>query len=457
MDVLKLVRALSAGAALSVMFAGAASAGPGCLSEKGCIRDAEIESILREYSNPLFVAAGLNPDDISLYLVNDPTLNAFVAAGQNLSINTGTIILADTPEQLKGVIAHETGHIAGGHNVTFASTARAANGTSLISMGLGVIAIAAGAPDAGMALLGSAQEFGALTAFKFMRQDEMAADQYGLQFMDKTHQSGMGLVTFMERFRSEELMSESRRQPYFVTHPLSSDRIALLRKRAEENEKDALPQPQKAIDQLAIMKAKLIGFIGPPSKVAIKYPASDTSIPARYARAIAAFKASDIKKGLELTQGLIDSQPDNPYFQELYGQILFESGKVEESIPYHRRSVELAPDQPLLKVNLAQSLVETKKPENWKEAEDNLVVAISREKDNPYAWEQLAAAYSKEGKEGDAALATAEEAYIVGAMPRAMQFARRASQKLSPDTPNGRRALDILAMADPRALQAERR
>jgi predicted Zn-dependent protease len=419
------------------------------------IRDAEIEGILREYSEPLFEAAGLRPADVDLYIVQDPTLNAFVAAGQNMFLFTGMIMEAKTPEQLKGVIAHETGHMAGGHNVTRAQSMSAASSTSLITLGLGAIALAAGAPDAAMALFASANQFGMLTAFKFTRAEESSADQYGLDFLEATGQSANGMVEFMENFRYEELMSESRRDPYFRSHPTSTDRIAALRTRAKEVSAKSEPQSQRAIDQLAMMHAKLIGFIGPPNRVLSRYPKTDQSMPAKYARAIAAYRAVDIKAALTEVQGLIDADPMNPYFQELKGQILFESGRAAESVEPYRRSTELAPDKALLKIGLAQSLIGTKKTENVAEAEGVLIDAVALERDNPFAWKLLAEVYGQQKRIGDADLATAEAAYNTGDMAGAQTFARRALQKLKLDTPNGQRADDILKLSDPR-LQRNR-
>jgi predicted Zn-dependent protease len=447
MDVAKHLRRTAAALLLAV-------AVPLSASAQGLIRDAEIEAILRHYSDPIFEAAGLKPSDVDLFIIQDPTMNAFVSGGQNLHVTTGLIMATETPEQLKGVIAHETGHIAGGHNVTRPQAMGAAQATSLISIGLGVLAIAAGAPDAGMALIGSSQQFAMLTFFSYTRDEESAADQYGVTFMDKTGQSADGLVSFLEKFRYEELMSSAKRDPYFRSHPISSDRISAIRARAAEVTARSHPQSQEDIDDLAMMKAKLIGFIGPPSRVANKYPPTDMSEPARYARAIAAYRAVDIKRGLTETKLLIDDHPDNPYYNELYGQILFESGKADESIQWHRRSVELAPNQPLLKVNLARSLIESEDAEhreaNLKEAENLLIDAIAMEKDNAFAWNQMSNVYAKQGRKGDADLAVAEEAYILGNMPRAGIFASRAVKVLDPGTPNGQRARDITNLADPR-------
>jgi predicted Zn-dependent protease len=221
---------------------------------------------------------------------------------------------------------------------------------------------------------------------------------------------------------------------------------------------NAKPQTDRAIDQLAMMKAKLVGFIGPATRVMSAYPASDQSIYAKYARAIAAYRAVDIKASLKGTEELIALRPDNPYFYELKGQILYESGKAEESIEPHRRSVELAPDQALLKVNLARSLatITAKEGENLAEAEGLLIDALALERDNPYAWTFLADVYAKQKRIGDADLATAEAAYHLGDMARAHNFARRAMKNLPPGTPNATRADDILALSDPRGLRAQR-
>lgn len=449
MTIAKLVRRVASAAALMVLPMPAMAQ---VCDVPNCVRDAEIESILREYMTPIFEVAGLKPSDVYLELIQDPTLNAFVANGQRIHVNTGLIMEMDKPETLKGVLAHETGHITLGHATTRAGAASAAGGVSLISMGLGVLAMAAGHPDAGVALISSASEFGALTFFKYTRVEESAADQAALTYLDKTHQSPAGFVDFFEKFRYEELMSVVKQDPYFQAHPISSERIQQVRPRALQIEKRAQPQSERAIHQLAIMKAKLVGYLGPPNRVYNKYPKTDMSEPAQYARAFAAYRATDIKAATSATQKLIDDHPDNPYYYELMGQILFESGKVEESIAPHRKSVELAPDQPLLKINLARSLIESKNMDNVKKGELVLRDSLDQEKTNPFAWNQLANAYGKEGRAPEADLATAEEAYWLGAMRRAQIFARRAALKLDPATPNGRRAQDIVTLTDPRVV-----
>jgi predicted Zn-dependent protease len=259
------------------------------------------------------------------------------------------------------------------------------------------------------------------------------------------------LIDFFEKYRYQEVVSSRRQMPYFRSHPLSSDRISALRKRVEESLATAAPQTPEAIDQLARMKAKLEGFLNPYAQVYRKYPPTDTSIPARYARAIAAYRVPDIGAAMKEIDGLLELEPDNPYFHELKGQILFENGKAEASVAPHRRSVELLPRQPLLKVNLARSLTEVGGEANIAEAEGLLIDALALERGNGFAWDQLARVYAKQERIGDADLATAEAAYAIGDLRRAFVFARRAEKKLDPQTPNGRRASDISAITDPRA------
>ncbi|MEM6626901.1 MAG: M48 family metalloprotease [Pseudomonadota bacterium] len=417
---------------------------------QGLIRDAEIEAILREYSDPLFEAAGLQPSDVDIYIINDPSLNAFVANGQRVHLHTGLLMEAENPEELKGVIAHETGHISGGHNITRRQAMSSAMGPAWITIGLGVIAIAAGAPDAGAALLGSSQQFAALSFFKYTRIEESSADQAGLNFLEATGQSGAGLISFMEKLRYQEVLSAQRQDPYYRTHPVTSDRIGAMRKRVEEIEVSAKPQSERTLTQMAMMQAKLVGFLEPPTRVFAKYPPTDESMPARYARAIAAYRAVDIGAANREIDELIALEPDNPYFHELKGQILFENGRAEDSIAPHRRSVELSPRASLLHVNLARSLLAVGGEANVAEAEELLNRAIAFEPQNAFAWGQLARAYGALGREGEAQLATAEQAYVVGDYQRAYIFSRRAQNNLSPNTPQGRRANDISAITDPR-------
>ncbi|MEN9873599.1 MAG: hypothetical protein RL186_496 [Pseudomonadota bacterium] len=430
--------------------------GPSVAQAQSLVRDAEIEATLRDYSNPIFGAAGLNPKDVKIYLVGDKTLNAFVTNGQNIFLHTGLILETETPNQLKGVIAHETGHIAGGHLARSDANMRAAMRPAYITIALGLLAVAAGAPDAGAALLASSQQFALLTYFTFTRVQESSADQAAVTFLEKTGQSGIGLTEFFNKFRYNEILGEARREPYFRSHPLSGDRIQALQNRVADQDHRATVDTPADIDRLKMAQAKIQGFLYTPARTYLKYPAKDSSIYARYARAVAAFRAPDLERATRETNALIAEQPDNAYFHELLGQIYYENGKAEESIAPNRRAVELAPDQALLRVGLARSLIATEREDVRKEAETNLREALRLDPDNAFAWNQLAVIADRNGETGLARLATAEEAFALGDFERANRFAQVALRNLVKATPQWRRASDIEIISRPMVLKAEK-
>ena len=440
------LRAMCAALALGALAAPAYADDSG-----GIIRDAEIESTLRAYVDPLFVAAGLDPKQIQVHIIEDKTLNAFVADGQNMFINTGLIMAAQNPNQLKGVMAHETGHIAGGHQVRSRAAMGHASAPALVSIGLGVLAMAAGAPDAGAALITGSGSFAQGSFFIYSKVLESTADQDAVTYMDATHQSAEGLLDFFENFRTQELFTEQRRDPFFRSHPLSSERIQALRERADHAKyKDAKDSPAD-IERFKMMQAKLYGYLESPGRTFAKYPPSDLSLPARYARAFAAYRTPDLTAASKETQALIALQPNNPYFQELMGQILYESGHAVESLPYCRKSLALAPSSVLLRVNLGRSLAATKKAADTAEAINVLQQATAQEPDNPYAWQELANAYDATKQDGMARLASAEQNFALGNYPLALNFAQRAKKTLPEGSTSWRRASDIALVAETEA------
>lgn len=437
----RFLRIVSAAAA-SALFAVSAAA-------QGLIRDAEIEEILREWTDPILEVSGLVPEDVDLYIINDPSLNAFVANGQRIHIHTGLMIAAETPGQIKGVIAHETCHIACGHTVSRIRASEIAMRPALISIGLGILAIAAGEGGAGAALIGSSQQFAALNFFTHTRPEEASADAHAVKYLAALGQSPSGIVEFFENFRYQEVMSEARRYPYFRAHPLAADRIRATRALAEATGLMDVPPTEREMKQYQMLRAKLVGFLDSPVKVRRDYPASDTSAPARYARAIAAFRAADIQSAMRDIDSLLAEEPDNPYFHELKGQILFESGRVADSVDPHRKALDLLPGQPLMLISFARSLNARGEDGDITEAEGALRDALIAEPDNAFAWQQLAITMEKQGRRAEAQLATAESAYWVGDIIRAHIFAKRAVDQLSRGTPDYRRADDILLITDP--------
>lgn len=420
------------------------------------LRDSEIENTLRDWSDPIFVAAGLDPKDIEIYLVGDRTMNAFVTGGQNTFYHTGLIMEAETPNQLKGVIAHETGHIAGGDLARSTQAMQNAMIPAYVSMALGVIAMMSGAGDAGAALLASSQQFAMLSFFTYTRMQESRADQAALGYLEATGQSGRGLVEFFSKFRYQEVLSEARRAPYFRSHPLSTDRINALTRRVEELQHKDVRDSAADIERLRMMQAKIHGFMYTPQQTFTRYRADDTSLPARYARAIAAYRAPDLRTAMALTQGLIDEHPENPYFHELMAQMLFENGRLEDSIAPGRRAVELAPREALLHIGLARSLIATGGEARLADAETHLQAALRLEPDNAFAWNQMARVADARGQDGLARLATAEEAFSLGDAPRANRFAQSAIRNLDRGTPAWQRATDIQTVTARTAARAAR-
>ncbi len=418
-------------------------------SSQSLIRDAEIEQILREWTNPILEVADLEPNDVGLYIINDPNVNAFVAGGQRIHLHTGLIMAADNAGQVKGVIAHEACHIACGHTVTRTRAASVASRPALVSIGLGVLAIAAGAPDAGAALIASSQQFAALNFFVHTRAEEAMADTRAVQYLVALDQSPMGIVEFFEKFRYQEVLSEARRYPYFRSHPLSSNRVRTTRQLAEESGLADKPEDPRVVEQFEMMKAKLVGFLEPPARVFRDYPPTDLSAPARYARSISAMQAADLTTAIAEIDSLIADEPENPYFHELKGQILFETGKPVDSVDPLLEANRLLPDQPLIQISLARSLLSRNEEGDVVLAEEALRDALIVEPNNAFAWTQLAIVFELQGNRPMAQVATAEAAYNIGNYPRAYSFAERAIRELTPNTPAFRQASDIRNATDP--------
>ncbi len=421
---------------LTVAVAGPASA-------QSAIRDTEIEGIIREWSDPVFTAIGLEPSEVEILLVGDNDLNAFATPGRVLGVNTGLILRTRNANELLGVIAHEAGHIKNRH--TLRDGARDAGMQPMImSMALGALAIAAGSPTAGAALLGSSSYFGALGSLRYISQQEGEADNTGARALEAAGESGRGLVEFFENFRSQEVFSDARRYPFFRSHPLSSARIENLRRLVSEAPHYDRAETPERLAQHALIQAKIRAFMDPPNQTLRTYPSTDTSFPGRYARAIAWYRDGQTNRALTAVDAFINEQPDNPYFWELKGQILFEESRPVEAIAAHQRSVELKPEAPLLRINLAHALIETRDPARLDQAVSELKRATALERDNTLAWRLLAQAYASQGKDGEARLATAELYFAEGRQDQATQFALRARDMLPRGSTEWIRAMDIV-------------
>jgi len=373
----------------------------------------------------------LDPAAIRINLIIDPTLNAYVAGGQNIFFHTGLLIRSENPGQLIGVMAHETGHIAGGHLIRSTDAMANASTEAILATLLAAAAGAAsGRGDAAMAMALGGNELAMRNLLAFSRSQEQQADQMAMRFLDDTHQSGRGLVEFFEILGDQEALVSTRQDPYVRTHPLTRDRVAFVRNAVDLSPYAKTPWPPEWIEMHRRMKAKLFAFIEPPIRTFQRYKETDTSIEARYARAVAAYRKPDLTMALGLIDGLIKERPNDPYFWELKGQMLFENARGAEAIEPYRKAVGLLPDNALLRIALGQILIESEDASKLVEAETHLTAAVNREPEDLFAWQQLAIAFGRDGKEGMAAYALAEHYMLAGKLSEALFHANKAEQLL---------------------------
>ena len=418
------------------------------------IRDAEIEQLLREYTQPIFRAAGLTGANIRIVLINDKSFNAFVVDGRRIFVNTGALSESTTPNQIIGVLAHETGHIAGGHLSRLREELARLQTAALISMLLGAAAMAAGggssgAGQAGAAMITGSQQVATRSLLSYQRAHEEQADRAAVKFLAATGQSAKGMYETFKRFADQSMFTARYADPYAQSHPMPTERIAALTEisRSSPNwEKKDPPELQARHD---MMRAKLSGFMEPPQTVARRYPLSDTSLPARYARAISTYRHSDLRAAIAQIDSLIATQPNNPYFYELKGQALLEGSRAAEAVAPLRHAVQLAPQPTLIQLMLGQALVATNDPKYSEEAITILRNALAREPDAPQAYQQLAMAYGRKGDVAQADLASAQAAFSRGDIKTARELAARAKTRLQVGSPGWVRADDIVATKMP--------
>lgn len=421
------------------------------------LQDTETERLLRSYEDPILKVAGIDPAAVKMYIVNDTSLNAFVAEGQNIFCNAGLFIHLKSPNELKGVLAHETGHMAGGHLIRGQAAMAKAQIPMLLSMVVGIAAAVAGAGEAGMVLMGLGQNVAAAQYLSFSRAQEATADQMGQKYLRLTHQSGLGMVHVFERMANNAARAGIDESQFAMSHPADRTRVALLQSEADASPYRDVPDSPQAIHAFEMVKAKVIGYLLPVQQVLNRYPVTDNSAPARYARAMVYMRQPNLPMALKEINSLIQQEPKNPYFYEVLGQIYLSMSQPEKGIGPYQKSVDLLPDAPELRVSLATAQVATENRKLEQAAVANLRIAMQQNADNPFGWYEMAQAYSDLGNQPMADLATAERYYSVGALPKSAVFAYRARQKLTKGSPDWERANDILAIAQSQMKQRRSR
>ncbi len=409
---------------LAVALALVLLAAPARAQQLQLIRDAEIEATIAELARPIFESAGITPSDVDIYLVNDDRLNAFVAGGQNLFLFTGLLMRAENAEQLAGVIAHEAGHIAGGHLVRLADAAENAAVEQILGLVLGAAAAAAGAPQVGGAIAMGGQGLAQESMLRYSRAQEQAADQAAVTYLDRTGIGAAGLRDFFEILDQKRMLSGAQPTPYLQTHPLTRDRITFVARHAED---DTTNMDAAARERHARMVAKLEGFLESPARVRDEL-AGEEGVAARYGHAVATYRLNDVPGALREVRELIETEPRNPYFREFEGQILFETGDVEAAVAPYREAVRLAPDQPLLKLGLARALLESGRPAD---AAAQLEAVVRAEPRNAFAWRTLGIARGRAGDLGASNLALAEAAILQRRLDDAGLYLARAEERVT--------------------------
>jgi predicted Zn-dependent protease len=418
------------------------------------LRDAETEQLLRDYTRPILRVAGLEKQNIQAVIINEASFNAFVADGRRIFVNYGAILQSENPNQLIGVLAHETGHLAGGHLAKLREQLAQAQTQMIIAMLLGAGAMVAGArsgnannglANAGAAAVAGPQEMIRRSLLSYQRQQEENADRAGVKFLTATAQSPKGMYETFKRFTNESLFAARGSDPYLQSHPMPAERVAALEEFAHASpywDKKDDPGLQLRHD---MVRGKISAFMERQDTVYRRYPLSNDSLPARYARAITTYLHGDLRSALTQIDGLIQQQPNNPYFYELRGQALLEGARPAEAIAPLRKAVQLSNNAPLIEMLLGQALVATENKTYTEEAITILRAAVSRESEAPLGYTQLAMAYGRKGDYAEADLASAQAAFLRGDNKTARELASRAKTRFAIGTPGWVKADDIVS------------
>ena len=419
------------------------------------LRDTETEAMFRDMARPLIIAGKLDPNSVQIVLLNDPEINAFVAKGQIVYVQSGLLEAADNVNQLQGVVAHELGHVIAGDSIRSEQGEKVPTAISILSLVLGAVAVAAGAGDAGIGIMQAGQRAAIGEMLAFTRTQEATADATAVRLLSGAGVSGKGLLDFFGKLKNLEYrLAIYSKDSFDQDHPLTSERIDALSKNLRSDAAWSKPTDPALEARFQRVKAKLLGYIDPKQAV-IKYPESDQSIPAHYARAYAYHLGGYPDKAVAEADALLATNPHDPYFLELKGQILLEDGKPKDAIPVLREAVQRSGEAPMIAAMLGHALVATEDPKNFVEAKQILKVAVNKENEDPFAWYQLGIIYDREGDVARASLATAERSNLEGNPKMALASAESAMKGIPPGTPDWLRAQDI-AMVSKAELQKKK-
>lgn len=429
------------------------------VAAQSILRDAETEALLQDMATPLVAAAGLDPRNVDIVLINDPSVNAFVAGGQAVYIHSGLINEASTASEVQGVIAHELGHITGGHAIGNGG-AKAAQGISILSLLLAAAAAVAGAGEAAMGVMMAGQQAALGKYLAFSRAQESSADAAGAQYLSTAGISGRGSIGFFSKLQGMEYrrgFTRNADSEFYSSHPMTADRIATLQDSYERDPAWKKPDDSAIEARFQRIKAKLYGYLAEPKNTLVAYPPTMSGVAARYARAYAYHKEALLDKSMVEVDALLASAPNDPYFLELKGQVLLEAGKPLDALASLRRATDLTGNQPLIATTFGHALIATEDKGNFQEAERVLKAAVARDRENPFAWYQLGVVYAANGDLARAKLASAEQQAMSLQMPQALRSAEAAEAELPKGSADWLRAQDIAMQARAAIEQARKR
>ena len=407
------------------------------------LRDTETERLFDDMSRPLIIAAGLDPNSVKVILLNDPEINAFVSQGQTVYLQSGLLEAADNVNEVQGVVAHELGHVVAGDSIRGEGGQHQAIGITILSLVLAAAAAAAGAGDAAMGLAMAGQRAAIGEYLAFTRAQESTADATGARLLSTAGITGKGMLSFFGKLQNQEYrLAIYSKDSFDRDHPLSSERIEALQQKLQSSPAWDKPVDAALDTRFQRVKAKLLGYVNPKQAV-LKYPESDHSVPAHYARAYAYHLGGYPDKAQQEADALLAIDPHDPYFLELKGQILLEDGQPKDAITPLREATERSGNAPMIAAMLGHALVETNDSKNLTEAKQILKVAVNRDNEDPFAWYQLGIIYDREGDQARASLATAERSNLEGNPKLALATAQVAMKGIPPGTPDYLRAQDI--------------
>ncbi len=416
--------------------------------EGAVLYDTEIGNTLRSYAKPLLEAGGIPPESISIHMVVDDSLNAFVTRGNRMFFHTGLLLRTKNSSEVLGVMAHEIGHIAGGHAVVRGGYENA-SAISMLALLLGVAAgVASGNPDAGLAVMLGGQRVALGQMLSFSRSVESSADQFALRVLEQTGQSAQGLYNFFELLAGQELLITASQDPYMRTHPLTRNRMSTIQAALDRSTYTSAPPRPDYERQHRRLVAKLYAFLKPQISTLQKYPESDTSIEARYARSIAYYRRGQFDKSLPLIEGLISDEPEDPYFWQIKGDMLLSKSDIDGAVEAYRTALNYLPDAPEILVAMAHAMTQRPSSEHSAEAQAALKRALAIEPQNISAWDMLARAYAYDDNLGMSAYASAERAILTGQFSDVRRFTVQAEKYIEKGTPTWIRLQDIKNAAE---------